>query len=553
MTIVAIINSIYWLSALSLFGLGLYIFKTRQDGVSRSFLYLLTLMFFWCLCVAIIALLPDIESKILLNRLKLIAVSFIPASIFYFSLTVAGDHLKIPKWLLALIFISPVTSGLITLSPWYEHLIGNYAIQDFQGQKVLTFSNGPWFAIHYFFSRMLVVSGLITLFWSARSQRSYHRRKILLLIASIMIPFLIDVAAVNYFPVFRYLQVVPVSFSLTSLIILISIYEYQTFEVVPFARSQIIAQLKEPCMMWDIQKRLVDFNEAAARMFQLTDKDLGHHQTLANELCQRLDYQGSEGRFFQVVTENVRDGRGQELGFFTILSDITTQKNIEQELRLQSEVRGTILNILSHDLAGNISTISMLSEVLKSDLHALKTQDAKAIAEAIYDSAMSTNHFIRDLIDWSKTQTHKIQLQNELISPRELVSEILDYLKALAGYKSQNIANNIAPDFQVVADRKVLETIMRNLISNAIKHTPEKTQINISGEFMNHRATLKITDTGPAWNYQAINDFFSNSNKTAQMGLGLHLCRELIRLQNGRIEVDHQEGCGTSFSITLPG
>lgn len=196
-----------------------------------------------------------------------------------------------------------------------------------------------------------------------KTKHQHYQLKYWLIFIGILLPFVVDTVAVNYLHTFRYIQLVPAFLPITGLIFMYAIFWQRTLDIIPIARSEIINNMPDPCVMWNKSQMLIDYNQAASEIFQIREKDMG---TSIEEIFRNFpqikthsEIQTKDGRYFQVIYKIIPNK-----GSFHLFKDITDQKRIEEELRNIGHVKTTFMGILSHDLSGNVSNIALLSEIL---------------------------------------------------------------------------------------------------------------------------------------------------------------------------------------------
>ena len=567
MLLLNVLNALHWFSGFGLLVLAGFCLTYRKKSIARALALFLFLAASWALLAAIIYQVPDLATKIMLNRIKLISSALLPLSIFYLGIQIHSD-LKIPKWVWPLSLVVPLITVTILLSPYHHLMISNYQIIEYAGGKILKFSNGPWFVFHYIMTKFLIIVMLIFLYMKMKTIHPFHRTKNWVIIVAVITPFLVDVLGVYFFDIFRYTQMVPAVLPFTEVAIIYSIYGYKALDIVPFTRAEIVKHMPDPCMMWDPEQRLIDYNQSATNILDLNEKCIGKNvQTIFsnNDQLKKLlsiknenlkilgEYQTPDNMVYEIIHQVVAAGS------FTIFKDITSQKRIESEWRHIDQVKSTFMGILAHDLAGNVSNIALLSEILARDQKNLLAEDIHSISESIYHSAEEVNNFISELLQWAKSQSTTLNVNKEVIHLDSHIKKVVEFLRPLAIEKNHDINLHFPVIEQVSADPRMIETIMRNLLSNAIKYSPEDAPITIGYEKINNSLEVYMKNLwADNFNHQKINSFLVHdeilSNKDT-VGLGLLLCREFVTLHKGKIWVETNEvsiGKEAIFRFSLP-
>jgi signal transduction histidine kinase len=167
---------------------------------------------------------------------------------------------------------------------------------------------------------------------------------------------------------------------------------------------------------------------------------------------------------------------------------------------------------------------------------------------------------LENLLEWSRSQTGRIQMKPENIDLYKLVDDNVDFLQNQAGNKKIQLINKVASPTHVHADDNMLNTVIRNLISNAIKYTGEGGSITVSSYEKDGMVKISVIDTGIGIKPENIEKLFRidvnySTKGTADetgTGLGLILCKEFISRNKGEIWVESELGKGSTFKFTLP-
>ncbi len=246
--------------------------------------------------------------------------------------------------------------------------------------------------------------------------------------------------------------------------------------------------------------------------------------------------------------------------------DITRRKKDEQALKdlniKLSELNASkdrFIGILGHDLKNPFNNLLGLSEVLRDDIDDLNTEQIKDISLTINATARATYNLLEEILLWARTQQGNIPFNPQSLRFRDICDQIFETLNIMALKKGVTI-NYMAPDDLVVyADPDMLKTIMRNLITNAIKFTDDKGLVNINAEVEAGITTISVSDTGTGIEPQNLPKLFDiteilstkGTKGEKGSGLGLLLCKDFIEKHGGRIWVESEVGKGSEFRFIL--
>jgi signal transduction histidine kinase len=178
----------------------------------------------------------------------------------------------------------------------------------------------------------------------------------------------------------------------------------------------------------------------------------------------------------------------------------------------------------------------------------------------INESGKNTFKLLENLLQWARSQQDKIPFKPETNNLFFLAYETYMLVNQNAKDKLITIDLNVPEDINIEADSEMLKTIIRNLVSNAIKYTTENGKITITGKQTHNEAIIEITDTGIGMNEETKNSLFKIGGSHSKVGtkgesgtgFGLLLCKEFVEKHNGTISVESELGKGSSFTVRLP-
>ncbi|NEQ48856.1 MAG: hypothetical protein F6K11_01815 [Leptolyngbya sp. SIO3F4] len=236
------------------------------------------------------------------------------------------------------------------------------------------------------------------------------------------------------------------------------------------------------------------------------------------------------------------------------------QKNAE--LEAANRTKDKFFSIIGHDLRGPMGGIKMSLELLADDMQDedVKREEMQKSLSILARSANSAFALLENLFDWSRSQTGDLRFEPSVFTLLDVVHENLSLLADKLERKEQVTVTNIASEIRVFADRNMVSTVIRNLLSNANKFTERKGTIRVTAFEINGQIETQIADTGIGIAPDRIDALFEYSrNKSTQgtekergTGIGLALCKEFIERNGGRIAATSEINVGTTFIFTLP-
>lgn len=230
------------------------------------------------------------------------------------------------------------------------------------------------------------------------------------------------------------------------------------------------------------------------------------------------------------------------------------------ELQESNATKDKLFSIVAHDLKNPFTVILSLSETLSESFKDLEQDELEECLKKMHNSAQKVYDLLANLLTWSRSQTGKIQFNPIELNLYLLVQEITDLLRNQYELKSIKLNVAIDPDIMVQADGNMLNTVMRNLISNAIKYTNKAGVINVYGNERDKAIEIAVEDNGVGIHKDVIDKLFKVEHKVSSpgtndergTGLGLILCKEFIEKHGGRIWLSSELGKGSTFYFTIP-
>jgi two-component system NtrC family sensor kinase len=248
-----------------------------------------------------------------------------------------------------------------------------------------------------------------------------------------------------------------------------------------------------------------------------------------------------------------------------MLNMIITERKEEVEaqrdqLEAMNETREKFLSIIAHDLLGPVNSFKGFSTIMKFSIDQNDTEDLKQIHSQFEKSVDGLSSLLTNLLDWSVTQQGTIPYKPEKLELKSLVDELVDLFKNMADTKKIKLMSAIDKRVDIWADINSVKTILRNLVSNAIKFTVDGGSITISAQTDGSMVNVKVQDTGIGIPQEKLETLLAENNFNRSwgtkgekgLGLGLQLVKEFTEINKGQLAIESVEGKGTSISVTLP-
>jgi two-component system, sensor histidine kinase and response regulator len=228
-----------------------------------------------------------------------------------------------------------------------------------------------------------------------------------------------------------------------------------------------------------------------------------------------------------------------------------------RELRDLNNLKNKLFSVIAHDLKSPMYALrNIFHNIEKYDLPA---EDVKAMVPDVMKDLTYTTTLMENLLQWAKCQMQTLEVSLSSVNVSEIADDVFKQLESQADLKNIRLVNNIKKSAMVIAQHDMIQLVLRNLISNAIKFTPQNGCVQIGIENGPDVVEVFVKDSGiglSAANLDKIshNEFFTTRGTSSEKGtgLGLMLCKEFLAKNNGILHITSEEGVGSRFSFTLP-
>jgi PAS domain S-box-containing protein len=273
----------------------------------------------------------------------------------------------------------------------------------------------------------------------------------------------------------------------------------------------------------------------------------------------------------------IRDAAGDVIGISKIARDITARMEAEEQLRISNErislanaelaraarLKDEFLAGMSHELRTPLNAILGLSEALLEEIFGTLTEEQKEHLTTIEQSGRHLLELINDILDLSKVESGKMELEIKSVLVRDLCESSLSFIKQQAHHKRIKLDCRIDQDLaEIEVDERRIRQVLVNLLSNAVKFTPDggSVQLQARADSFHETVEFSVTDTGIGIAPENMGKLFQPfvqldsalSRRYAGTGLGLALVRRIAELHGGSVTLESQEGKGSRFTIILP-
>lgn len=346
--------------------------------------------------------------------------------------------------------------------------------------------------------------------------------------------------------------------------------------------NTILNNIGDPVFVKDDQSRLLMVNDAFCEIFNLQREQI-IGKTLSEDVSpeERDSFLKIDKQVLENGIENINEEsltvRGGETRIIStkktrfidtdnkkylvgVIHDITERKKTENSLKELIATKDKLFSIIAHDLRSPFNSIIGFSELLIDNSDDILLEDSEQYSKIINSAAKNTLILLDNLLNWAKSQTGQLSFNPEKILFSEVIQEIITLSKTIAKSKNITLECSCSDNLEIFADVNMLNTVVRNLISNAIKFTNIGGHIKVCAELKQNHVEITISDNGIGINKEKCSELFSITSNTTTLGtadengsgLGLVLCKEFIQKNNGDIWVESEENKGSNFIFTLP-
>ena len=232
----------------------------------------------------------------------------------------------------------------------------------------------------------------------------------------------------------------------------------------------------------------------------------------------------------------------------------------ELSLREANKAKDRLISIIAHDLRNPIGGVKMFSELMAHRYDELDDRERRTFSSRILSTIDQSLELMETLLAWGRAQTEATAFQPQVVDLQELVELNLSQCSGSAEAKGIALRSGIEPGLSVLADREMLSTVLRNLLTNALKYTSRDGEVCLEADIQADSVRLLVKDTGTGIDPDGLRKLFLTNIRFSKEGtagesghgLGLVLCRELVEKNGGRIWVESEPGKGSSFFFTIP-
>ena len=234
--------------------------------------------------------------------------------------------------------------------------------------------------------------------------------------------------------------------------------------------------------------------------------------------------------------------------------------NYSKELDELNQTKNRLISIISHDLKNPFHSLIGFSDLLVRESERFSEEEKLSFYKSINETSKKAFELLQNLLDWTRLQTSEIPFKPADLHVTDIIQSVLGLLNSYARDKGIAMQTEVSKDTVVYADSRMFETVLRNIVSNAVKYTPFGGKVSIQAKDNDEVVIFSVVDTGVGMDEEQVANLFNVDKKASRpgtnnelgTGFGLILCREFVKKNGGELTVESSPGKGSSFSFTVP-
>ena len=552
----------------------------RYEIVVRWFGFMMLGIAIWALSYGFELSSTTLAQMMFWINLEYLGISFLPACWFLFIIKFTGKDKWLSKRNLTLVLLFPLITLLLVWTNELHHLhYKSVSVDDSGPFPLLSIVTGPWYTIHTIYFYIMLGWGVLLLINKFRKADPVFRKQNLTILIAAFIPWIANISYLFGYRLFGHIDITPFFFTITVLLLSIGLIRFRLLDIIPIARERVLDAMIEGLIVADNQDRIIDLNTEIKKILSINDSKiigkklefiLPNQPELYGLINDRkggvtqLDLQKDGVEIYLEVTISTLFDNTIYSGVIILFRDITHRVHIEKQLRLQSsqllalnKLKDKLFSIIAHDLRSPLLNLIDIIKMIDDDL--ISEQEFKSFIPQLSKNIGYTSGLLENLLFWSKSQ-----LRGEVIRPvsfdiKEVTENIIHLFEKRINEKEILLINNINCQSMVYADQDMIQLIVRNLISNAVKFSQRGGNIVLSSHYDEHYTTLCFKDDGVGVSETDMNKLFEFETFTTRgtdneqgTGLGLVLCKDFIEKNGGQIWVESELSMGSKFCVKIP-
>ncbi|MCL4551052.1 MAG: ATP-binding protein [Bacteroidetes bacterium] len=298
------------------------------------------------------------------------------------------------------------------------------------------------------------------------------------------------------------------------------------------------------------------------------DEAVIHNKIALKNIERKISLPDGRSVWLSINKAPLYDDKNDVIGIVGVMDDITQRIEFhekliatQKELELLNKQKDKFFSIIAHDLRSPFSGMLGFAEILIEDYSVLPDEEKKFYIDGVYSSLKDLLTLIDNLLTWSRLNLDRIEFNPVEISLSAITNSVFKSQSIAATNKGVALQSEFDKDVKAFADSDMIETVIRNLVSNAIKFTNPNGVITVKAAAYGNIVKVEIADNGVGMKPEIANNLFKiDMHVTTKgtkgengTGLGLIICKEFVEKNGGTISVESEVGKGTTISFNLPG
>jgi signal transduction histidine kinase len=576
------------------------VWRRRRATAAASLVVALAAAGWWGLAYAIELAADQLPTKQLWGDAKWLGICLLPPAWFAFVMQYTGHERWVKRWTIAALAVPPAVVIALLAIPATHDLVRYYPPSAALRPADAIAQVGPLFWPFLVYAD-LVIWGCTALFvWTLTRVSRLYWRQSMLLIVTVLLPFLANVLHNLDVGPFGRVELTPFLFVLTGAVLVWGILRFRLLDLAPIARGRIFQVMRDAVVVLDPYGRVVDANLAAERLIgqpvgQVVGQPLERLMPAwAGALAARpgasaagdgpSDLALVAGRAYELSVSAVPDRQGRPTGALLIARDVSERRQAEQDLRdslareraaterltvalrqeqaaterlrALDEMKGAFLQAVSHDLRTPLTSVLGIAMTLNRGHGRLPIGETLDLLGRLEGNARRLDRILTNLLDLERLTRGTVVPDRQRVDVGELVGRIVrDTGPELLGERPVSLE---VSKVQMDVDAHKVERIVENLLANAARHTPAGTPVWVRVEPCAGGALVVVEDAGPGLPVEVREAVFQPFQRGPSItahapgsGIGLALVAQFAAMHGGRAWVEERPRGGASFRVLL--
>jgi signal transduction histidine kinase len=548
----------------------------------------------WCAGYALDIAATDFQTIRFLIAIEYIGIVSLTPLFLLFVLSFTNRNELSAKPILGLIFFPPIIHYLLLIT---NDINGNLFYKSMSLSSQDPFVNieliyGPAFYSHTIYSYLLLAVAIFLLihtFFTSSEANVLYRKQLLILVLGTIFPIIGNLIRIfKLIPPLIFLDLTPISFVIFFVLCTYALFEVGFLDITPIARQQIFDEILDGLVVLDQEYFLIDINPIAYEVIfpnlnlsEIYGKDIfsllknsvrkksyirkinefrtglenikaGISKMVSLDFDILLQQQDIQQKYYNLLATPLKQKEKDIIGFVIIIRDISDRRDAERSLQEKNRLQELILRLLSHDLRNHINVLKGYSDLaIESDTLDDTMENLKAID--IKSSAIIK--LIDEVSEFLKVENLIRSQQLERYDLKEVIRGVIDESKPEIHEKLVHIDLQTVDEPVNIVANLAINSVVRNLLQNAIKFSPKNGIIKITLEEMRLNWRFIISDQGPGIPdelKEKVFEPFISFGKNKGTGLGLTIAKETVEALHGKIWIEDFKPQGTTFIIEIP-